>query len=240
MITKSNPTIKTINCIYLTGEFMKHNIIIFLLLLNILLLTSIINFSVNAKATNNNEKKLEAKNHDCKILIYYPETIYPKLNKTISSKVDYYLKNFKKNAKNSPIPESFQFTLYIFYETYTYKDYLSYVFRIEEFTGRAHPNHELFTINYNIKENKFITIKDLKDKDPHILEELSKTSRTMLKENKNINSLSMLYEGTTPTIENFSNFVFTKKGLTFFFPQYQVAPYSEGEFNITVPYKKSL
>ena len=32
-----------------------------------------------------------------------------------------------------------------------------------------------------------------------------------LKENKNINSLSMLYEGTTPTIENFSNFVFTKK-----------------------------
>ena len=33
----------------------------------------------------------------------------------------------------------------------------------------------------------------------------------MLKENKNINSLSMLYEGTTPTIENFSNFVFTKK-----------------------------
>ena len=63
MTTKSNPTIKTINCIYLTGEFMKHNIIIFLLL-NILLLISIINFSVNAKATNNNEKKLEAKNHD--------------------------------------------------------------------------------------------------------------------------------------------------------------------------------
>ena len=61
MITKSNPTIKTINCIYLTGEFMKHNIIIFLLLLNILLLISIINFSVNAKAINNNEKKLEAK-----------------------------------------------------------------------------------------------------------------------------------------------------------------------------------
>ena len=33
----------------------------------------------------------------------------------------------------------------------------------------------------------------------------------MLKENKNSNSLSMLYEGTTPTIEKFSNFVFTKK-----------------------------
>ncbi len=125
--------------------------------------------------------------------------------------MDYYLNNFKKNAKNYPITESFQFTLYIFYETYTYKDYLSYVFHIEEFTGGAHPNHELFTINYNIKENKFITIKDLKDKDPNILEELSKTSRTMLKENKNSNSLSMLYEGTTPTIENFSNFVFTKK-----------------------------
>ena len=33
----------------------------------------------------------------------------------------------------------------------------------------------------------------------------------MLTENKNINSLSMLYERTTPTIENFSNFVCTKK-----------------------------
>ena len=35
----------------------------------------------------------------------------------------------------------------------------------------------------------------------------------MLKENKNINSLSMLYEGTTPTIENFSNFVKSPTGV---------------------------
>lgn len=46
----------------------------------------------------------------------------------------------------------------------------------------------------------------------------------------------MLYEGTKPIKENFNNFIFSKNGLIIYFPQYQIAPYSQGEFNVIVPY----
>ena len=46
----------------------------------------------------------------------------------------------------------------------------------------------------------------------------------------------MILDGTLPKKENFSNFAFTDKGLLVFFNRYQIAPYSFGSFNITIPY----
>ena len=46
----------------------------------------------------------------------------------------------------------------------------------------------------------------------------------------------MMYEGTKPIKDNFKNFVFTKDGILLLFNYYQVAPYSQGEFQIIVPY----
>ena len=36
------------------------------------------------------------------------------------------------------------------------------------------------------------------------------------------------------------NFVFTKEGILFFFPPYQVGPYSSGMFSSVVPFEKLL
>lgn len=46
----------------------------------------------------------------------------------------------------------------------------------------------------------------------------------------------MFFEGTRPKKENFINFAFTKDGILLFYPYYQIAPYSEGEFNVIIPY----
>lgn len=216
---------------------MKKLLLILLLIINITLFTYTLTASVQAKTTSNNEYKLEKKNHNCKILVYYPETIYKKLNKEIKKQISSYVSEFKKSTKGSPLPENFQFSLTIFYETYEYDNYLSYVFHIEDETGGAHPNHRLKTIVYDTKNNKIVTLEDLIKYNKNILTILSKTSRKILKDNSQITNLSMLYEGTSPEKENFSNFVLTKDGLDIFFPRYQIAPYSSGTFKITIPYK---
>ena len=65
---------------------------------------------------------------------------------------------------------------------------------------------------------------------------LSKISREKLIYNKNITDTKMMYDGTYPSYDNFTNFVFTKDGLLFFFKWYQVAPYSSGKFEILISY----
>lgn len=208
-----------------------------LLIINIIFFTHIININADKSKTNNNEYKISEIRKNYKIQIYYPITEYKKLNNTITKQITSYLKEFKNNIKLSNIPINQYYHLIILYEKYEYKNYISFVFRIEDFTGGAHPNHRIYTIVYDTKENKIINIDDLINKNKNTLEILSKFSGNELKGNKKITDFSMLYEGTKKEKENFTNFVFSKEGLIIFFPQYQVAPYSQGEFNVIIPYK---
>ena len=208
-----------------------------LLIINIIFFTHIININADKSKTNNNEYKISEIRKNYKIQIYYPITEYKKLNNTITKQITSYLKEFKNNIKLSNIPINQYYHLIILFEKYEYKNYISFVFRIEDFTGGAHPNHRIYTIVYDTKENKIINIDDLINKNKNTLEILSKFSRNELKGNKKITDFSMLYEGTKKEKENFTNFVFSKEGLIIFFPQYQVAPYSQGEFNVIIPYK---
>ncbi len=208
-----------------------------LLIINIIFFTHIININADKSKTNNNEYKISEIRKNYKIQIYYPITEYKKLNNTITKQITSYLKEFKNNIKLSNIPINQYYHLIILYEKYEYKNYISFVFRIEDFTGGAHPNHRIYTIVYDTKENKIINIDDLINKNKNTLEILSEFSRNELKGNKKITDFSMLYEGTKKEKENFTNFVFSKEGLIIFFPQYQVAPYSQGEFNVIIPYK---
>ena len=92
-----------------------------------------------------------------------------------------------------------------------------------------------------VSANKIITIKDLINSDPMILEKLSSFSYNVLSNDnafKNSNILSMLKDGTAPTIDNFKNIVFSNNGLIIYFERYQIAPYYFGEIALTYPYKK--
>jgi len=214
---------------------MKRKIIfIILVIINILFFMH----TLNAKAikTNNDEYKIEEKTYDYKILIYYPITKYPTLNNNIKENILPYLKEFKSSLKYIPEQKNQYYSLIILYENYEYKNYISYVFRIEDYTGGAHPNHRMYTVVYDKEKNKVISIEDLIKYNNQILNIFSKISREKLKNNKRIVSASMFFEGTRPKKENFINFAFTKDGILLFYPYYQIAPYSEGEFNVIIPY----
>ena len=130
------------------------------------------------------------------------------------------------------------YSLMISYETYEYPPFVSYRFTIFMDTGGAHPNHFLWTVVFDQEEERIISIADLEKKYPAILSIFSRYSREILMDNPGIVNSSMLFEGTKPTLENFSHFVFTSQGILIFFEHYQVAPYSSGEFQVLIPYEK--
>ena len=50
--------------------------------------------------------------------------------------------------------------------------------------------------------------------------------------------LSMLKDGTAPTVDNFKNIVFSNNGLIIYFERYQIAPYYFGEIALTYPMRQ--
>lgn len=101
--------------------------------------------------------------------------------------------------------------------------------------GAAHPNHFVNIINYSVKSQRELKLKDLFAPGSDYLELLSKLSKTHLKEKFKGDYYSLtIKDGTSPEEVNFSNFLVDKKGLIMIFPPYQVAPHSEGTQQILI------
>ena len=175
-----------------------------------------------------------------KINISYPRTNYLKLNTAIKNLIDRNLTEFLNYGSDTIgyLPYEIDIT----YKRYSYNNYLSFVFYISLYTGGAHPNNTIETINYNTKENKLVDINTLHSKNKGILNNLSELTREILSKNidyqNNNIMLDMLIEGTKPNTNNFRNFVFTKDGLLILFEPYQIAPYSSGSKEVIIPYNK--
>ncbi|MBO5138722.1 MAG: DUF3298 domain-containing protein [Bacilli bacterium] len=169
------------------------------------------------------------------IKIKYPRTDYIVLNEYIKEKIENIIKEFMEYAKEAPQKE-IVYSLYITYKSYIYQNYISYVFSISMYTGGAHPDNRILSVNYNVKHNKIIKITDIYNN----LTKLSEISRKLLKNKNEINSitlpLDMILEGTTPNDYNFRNYALTDNGVIIFFEPYQVAPYAAGTIEITIPY----
>lgn len=227
----------------------KNILIIILTTLNIgliikqmFLTTNILNSKIYT-SSNIEEKRVSniSENHKFKIDVYYPVSNYPILNKAVMKIVNNHLNLFKQSTHDKNIQPNQYYTLNILYNTYDYSNYLSYIFRISEYTGGAHPNNIVATISYNKDNDQIITINDLVKDNESLLDVLSTESRKILENNpifKDKVVQGMMLDGTKPKLENFKNFVFSKDGLIIFFEQYQIAPYSYGEFNVIIPYSK--
>ncbi|MDB5260467.1 MAG: secreted deoxyriboendonuclease [Candidatus Nomurabacteria bacterium] len=121
-------------------------------------------------------------------------------------------------------------------------DVISLVIGIYEFSGGAHGGETIMTFNYNVKEQKEITLSDITSGDPTFLKKLSTRSRALLRAKLSSAAqvspeeidTDMLNAGTEATIANFSLFTLpaTNK-ITFYFPEYQVAAYAFGSSELT-------
>lgn len=198
-------------------------------------------FNVADLKANCEIKEIKENTDTYDISVYYPETSYTNLNTTIQEKMSYYIDFFKNEIVQLSPLEGRKFELQITFSSDEYEDYISYIFNIFEDFGGAHPSTTMWTITYNIKENKIVDIKYLVDKNKDVLQILSEESFNILKEDEVIKEAQveeMVLSGTKPKEENFLDFAFTQDGLKIFFERYSIAPYALGDFVVTISYDK--
>lgn len=187
----------------------------------------------------------------------------------VSARADEQLKDSEENWKarfetstaQDPVPEipakDDRFQMYGMFDVIQANDtYVSVLFKLGAFTGGAHGYEDLISYNYNVKEKKVVTLKDLFPNDRNYLETISFNSRKDLvgelvpgvvatktfEELTYVNpddqfALQMIYDGTDPIEDNFSTFTFTDDAITVYFQQYQVAAYAAGQPEVIIPRK---
>lgn len=167
-----------------------------------------------------------------------PSTGINDVDKKIDEVYNQITDEFKKEALSLDLLEDGKkFCININFNNYEYENYISFLISYSCDFGGAHPDTNITTINYDKEEKTIVNIDTLVSKNKDILEIFSKYSYENLK-NEIPEDETALKNSTSSNKENFQNFVFSKNGVILFFPNYSIAPYYLGDFEITVPYDK--
>lgn len=147
------------------------------------------------------------------------------------------------DAGGEPPPETQQSSLDMGYEIRFATDNLISV----EFTegtyeaGAAHGNSATTVLNYDVRNNKKLTLADLFTPKANYLGVISSYCISNLRDRARRESDSMIDEdmmktGAAPQASNYQACAITKKGLWVTFDPYQVAAYAAGPQHVLVPY----
>jgi len=204
------------------------------------------------------DKKISENEKPLKIEATYPHiTDMDDFNKKAESMINGWIQEFKKNSLENDAavkkidPESYakyprQYDFLASYEKgRADKNIISIIFTVYTFEGGAHGATNFYPLNYSIKDKKEIKLADLFLNQPDYIQKISAYCIAALTkqiiEKMQSTEGSWINEGAGPKEENFSIFLINPSAssgqatLTFYFPQYQTAPYSYGEFKVTMP-----
>ncbi len=105
------------------------------------------------------------------------------------------------------------------------------------FAGAAHPNNSSFSINYDLVNNKELTLDNILTAGWE--KKLSEICIKSLREQKNFppgTEDDWIERGAGPEKKNFEVFNVTKEGILVTFVTYQVGSYAEGPSEVFIPY----
>ncbi|HPZ08635.1 MAG TPA: DUF3298 domain-containing protein [Candidatus Eremiobacteraeota bacterium] len=180
---------------------------------------------------------------------YKNKDIQDEFNKEITSLVEEQVNSFKKDMAETEYFKSEFKSSFILESTIINKvdDLISIKFLTEVYyAGAAHPSHDIWTLNYDLKTGKTINLKDLfmensdylKVISDYSIKELSDKAGKDAKEQGYEPDYDWIKEGAGPKEENFRSFNLTDEGLIINFNEYQVACYAEGPKEVIIPYSK--
>ncbi len=108
-------------------------------------------------------------------------------------------------------------------------------FEIYTFTGGAHGNTRIVTLNFDLKSNRRLALSDLFAIGTTFLDTLSAISKGILKlQLGEYGQDDWIAKGAGPEPENFQRFLIGRDSLVFFFEQYTVAPYAAGVQRVSI------
>ncbi len=158
----------------------------------------------------------------------------------------YNFQTAEDNIPEQPNPEEKFYFYSDFSIVQSNSSYISFILNYGAFTGGAHGYEVKKSYNYDLENNRYLTLADIY-KDDDYLNKLSQISRQILKEQhaiisdedransdkvavedylENINN--SIDSGTEPIEDNFKIFTFDEDSIKIYFAQYQVGPYVMG------------
>lgn len=181
-------------------------------------------------------KEIFENNDTYKINIEYPATEISWIDEKITKFIEKELSDFKKEVKNREREEiKWKYVLFIAYEKYQVKPFLSFKFTIYEFLGGAHGMTFIKTFVFDKKGKRTLKLSNIFEEE-NFLKNIKKEVRKQLLEKIKGNK-EWIIRGTEK-LKDFENFVLTKDKIIFFFPPYQVACYAAGIQKAEILYKK--
>lgn len=118
---------------------------------------------------------------------------------------------------------------------------LSITFELWNYTGAAHANLDIITLNYSLLTGQRLNFVDMFERADVALELMSSWSRKQLDARLgSARRTRMLNAGTEPSIENFTNLTLTPEGICINFQPYQVAPWDAGIQKVNMPLEELL
>lgn len=166
-----------------------------------------------------------------------PSEFNDRIHKLITSQIADYkktsLENWQQRQQNDPTTGDFPDNPWSFDSTWTANQlnnqYISFVLRINSFTGGANENQNIYSFNYDLKNKKDLSLSALFGSD------YLKVVSNYCSNDLTSRLTNIFKEGVDSKEENFSRFTFTDDIVTFYFPKAQVVAAFEGEQQVIMP-----
>ncbi|AEB77088.1 hypothetical protein ADU80_03965 [Clostridium botulinum] len=248
--------------VYPTGGFIMNNFIYASLIISLLSSTSpCINTFNNPNRSNltkvnssifKNKVKIDTKELQIKKDYFDSKLKFPIItglkNKNIEKQVNSMIENdvlkFRNRIKNlaeknkeKSIKEGYELMPYVAYTDYkvsTIKDdFASFYIDFYEFTGGAHGSTLRRSYNIDLKTGKLLTLHDILKDIPNYKDVINKYIYNEISKKPDIYFVDS-FKGITDNIA----FTVEKDALVIYFQQYEIAPYSSGIPEFTIPFIK--
>lgn len=122
---------------------------------------------------------------------------------------------------------------------YADNNLVSIMFSEDTYTGGAHPNHYFYTVNYDLKTGRELSLAELFQPNSNYLNVISDYAINKLKsELTEMSDDEWIKNGAGADAENFKSWNISEKGLVLNFNPYQVAAYAAGPQFVVIPYDK--
>ncbi len=115
-------------------------------------------------------------------------------------------------------------------------DFVSISFGSGRYTGGAHPNSSSYSLNFDLKNGRELSLSDLFLENSNYLSAISDFAITDLEKQLESPDDDWIRRGAGPKLENFKSWTLSKEGLNLIFDQYQVAAYVYGPQEVLIPF----
>jgi peptidoglycan-N-acetylglucosamine deacetylase len=168
----------------------------------------------------------------------YPQFGIPAIDSQIKTIVENGVNDLETQADQDKPAENgyplYSFTC-LYNSPYIGSDYISVLIACGSYTGGAHELPTIIGATFDRSSNQPVTLDQALTLTGMTLDEVASSSKHQLAQNPDTEPTGIWASGSDPTPDNYQTFLINESDVTFIFQPYQVAPFSSGAPEVSIP-----